>query len=607
MIDIEKEIAKNYPKLKNNKIIKGAISKFADAVIHQKEINDFLKQNAHLNGFEFVDAVLEHFNFDFTVSENDMENIPPSGRVVIIANHPLGGLDGLALLKLVGKVRKDVKIIANDFLQGFSALEPLMHSINNFQKRQSKESINGIYEALNKEEAIIVFPAGEVSRAGATGVKDKKWSKGFLNFASRTNSPILPLFVGGKNSKTFYSVSAINKSLATLLLSHEMFKQRDNSIDIKIGELIPYENIVPKGLQKEQLVKLYKKQVYGLRKNRSYFETQSAIAHPENVRDIKKELEAAQLLGETKDGKKIYLYESGKDSSLIKELGRLRELSFRKVGEGANKRRDIDKYDSYYKHIVLFDEGELEVVGAYRIGESERIVREHGIEGLYTSTLFEFEPAFSDKYLKNSIELGRSFVQPKYWGSRALDYLWQGIGAYLRNNPHIEYMYGPVSLSGTYPKVAKDIILSFYDCYFGAKECKVKAKLPYNFKNDQALMKNINEEFSCEDYRGDFKRLRKMLVGLEVSVPVLYKQYSELCEQGGIEFCAYNVDPDFSECIDSFIVVDIGKIKQSQHKRYIGEKRNFKILVENFFPLRIILFKTVIILITFCKKGRTYI
>ena len=569
MIDVEKMIAKKYPKLRNNKIIKGAISKFADSVVHQNEINNFLKENSHLGSFEFIDEILKYFNFNYLVSDTDAENVPVSGRVVIIANHPLGSLDAFALIKLVSNVRKDVKIVASELLTSVDVLKPIFLDVNNFQDRQNKDAIKRVYEALNEEQALIIFPSGEVSRATPTGVKDKEWRKGFLKFAQRSGSPILPVFLGGKNSKTFYSVSAVNKKLSMLLLSNEMFAQRGKRIEIIVGEIIPNENINPKGLQQDKVLDLYKKHVYNLKNKKSFFMTQSAIARPENRQELKKELKKCQLLGVTKDDKKIYLYGSEDNNSIIiNEIGRLRELSFRKVGEGVNKKRDVDKYDRYYKHIILWDDEDLEIVGAYRIGEAKSIVEKFGKEALYASTLFDFNENF-DKYLNDSIELGRSFVQPKYWGSRALDYLWQGIGAYLRNNPDVKYLFGPVSISATYSKVAKDMILYFYDDNFPDKENLVNAKIPYNFKSDETLVNNLANELDSDDYKENFRTLKKALSGVYANVPTMYKQYAELCEEGGIKFCAYNVDPDFSNCVDSFIVVEIDKMKEAQRKRYI--------------------------------------
>lgn len=567
MIDIQKEIEKKFPKIKEKEnILKKSLLKIAKKIVHEDSINQFLSQNSHLKGFDFVDAVLDYFDFDYTVSSNDLQNIPSTGKVIIIANHPLGGLDALCLLKLVGQIRKDVKILANDFLVGFEALHSLMIPLDNFKDRQSKESIKKIYEALKNEEAIIIFPAGEVSRATPKGVKDPAWNKGFLNFAKNSNSAILPIFLDAKNSKTFYTISLINKTFSTLLLSNEMFNKKSKNINIKIGQIIPSENITPKGLNKDFLVNLYKKHLYALKKGKkSFFQTQSAIAHPVSKIDLYNELKKSPLLGQTNDGKKIYLYDYVEDSLVLKELGRLREISFRKVGEGVNKKRDIDKYDVYYQHIILYDKNELEIVGAYRIGNSDMIFKEFGTKGFYSNTLFQFNDEFMF-YLQNSIELGRSFVQPKYWGTRALDYLWYGIGAYVKANPNIKYMFGPVSISGAFPAIAKDMLVFYYNYYYSSEKNLVEARTPFSYSSH---IHDIKEFFTLEDKKRDFKSLKIALSNIGVNVPTLYKQYSELTLEDGVKFLDFNVDKNFGDCIDSFILVEIDKIKDSMKQRYM--------------------------------------
>lgn len=567
MIDIQKEIEKKFPKIKEKEnVLKKSLLKIAKKIVHEDSINQFLSQNSHLKGFDFVDAVLDYFDFDYTVSSNDLQNIPSTGKVIIIANHPLGGLDTLCLLKLVGQIRKDVKILANDFLVGFEALHSLMIPLDNFKDRQSKESIKKIYEALNNEEAIIIFPAGEVSRATPKGVKDPAWNKGFLNFAKNSNSAILPIFLDAKNSKTFYTISLINKTFSTLLLSNEMFNKKSKNINIKIGQIIPSENITPKGLNKDFLVNLYKKHLYALKKGKkSFFQTQSAIAHPVSKIDLYNELKKSPLLGQTNDGKKIYLYDYVEDSIVLKELGRLREISFRKVGEGVNKKRDIDKYDVYYQHIILYDKNELEIVGAYRIGNSDVIFKEFGTKGFYSNTLFQFNDEFMF-YLQNSIELGRSFVQPKYWGTRALDYLWYGIGAYVKANPNIKYMFGPVSISGAFPAIAKDMLVFYYNYYYSSEKNLVEARTPFSYSSH---IHDIKEFFMLEDKKRDFKSLKIALSNIGVNVPTLYKQYSELTLDDGVKFLDFNVDKNFGDCIDSFILVEIDKIKDSMKQRYM--------------------------------------
>ena len=570
MIDIQREIEKKFPNInKKDNFLKKSLFKVAKKIVHEDSINQFLSQNEHLKGFEFVDAVLDYFDFDYTVSSNDLQNIPSSGKVVIIANHPLGGLDALCLLRLISQVRKDVKIIANDFLAGFEALNSLLIPIDNYKLRQSKSDIKKIYEALNKEEAIIIFPAGEVSRATTKGIKDPTWSKGFLNFAQNANAPILPVFLDAKNSKTFYTISVINKTFSTLLLSHEMFNKKSKRIAIKIGQIIPNENITPKGIDKKYLLNLYRKHLYSLKKGKkSFFETQSAIAHPVSRIDLLNELKRSKIIGQTSDGKKIYLYDYTEDSIVLKELGRLRELSFRKVGEGVNKKRDTDKYDIYYQHIILWDENDLEIVGSYRIGNSDFIFKNIGVKGFYSNNLFKYNEEFMP-YLKNSIELGRSFVQPKYWGTRALDYLWFGIGAYLKNNPNIKYMFGPVSMSASFPTIAKDMMIFYYSHYFKEEQNLVEGKTPYQYSNN---ISEIKELFDLEDKKKDFKFLKSALANIGVTVPTLYKQYSEITEENGIKFLSFNIDKSFGDCIDGFILVEVDKINERAKKRYIDKE-----------------------------------
>ena len=567
MIDIQKEIEKKFPNMdKKENFLKKSLFKIAKKIVHEDSINQFLSQNAHLKGFEFVDAALDYFDFDYAISSNDLQNIPTSGKVVIIANHPLGGLDALCLLRLIGQIRKDVKIVANDFLAGFDALNSLIITIDNYKLKQSKSDIKKIYEALNNEEALIIFPAGEVSRATPKGIKDPAWNKGFLNFAQNTNAPILPIFLDAKNSKTFYTISVINKTFSTLLLSHEMFNKKSKRINIKVGQIIPNENITPKGIDKKFLLNLYRKHLYALKKGKkSFFETQSAIAHPVSRIDLLNELKKSKLIGQTTDGKKIYLYDYTEDSIVLKELGRLREISFRKVGEGVNKKRDTDKYDIYYQHIILWDENELEIVGSYRIGNSDFIFKNIGVKGFYSNALFQYNEEFTP-YLKDSIELGRSFVQPKYWGTRALDYLWFGIGAYIKNNPNIKYMFGPVSISTTFPTVAKDMMIFYYNHYYGSKDNLIEAKTPYQYSNN---LSEIKELFDLNDKKKDFKFLKSTLSNIGVSIPTLYKQYSEIAIDDGVKFLGFNVDNSFGDCIDGFILVEVAKIKDSARQRYM--------------------------------------
>ena len=568
MINVQASLIHKYPKI--NAVPKPLLSPLFSAikkVIHENDINIFLKQQQYAGPFSFVESVLDYFNFSYKVSSNQIENIPPSGRVVIIANHPLGALDALSLIHLIKKVRSDIKIVANDMLSEIEQLKPILVGVNSFGDNITKTSVKEIHNALEKEEAVIIFPSGEVSRARPNGVKDTQWHKGFLKFASKNQAPILPIHINAKNSTLFYTLSSLNKGLSSALLPHEMFRQKSGSLEFTIGESIPFKSFASNPLDMKSKVKLFKKHLYKIAKGKKgVFSTEHCIAHPESRQSLKQELAASQKLGETSDGKQIYLYEYTKGSIVLQEIARLREFTFRKVEEGTGKKRDKDEYDYYYKHIVLWDDKELEIAGAYRIAESNYVYENYNVEGFYTDSLFGFGEDF-EKYLNNSIELGRSFVQPKYWGSRALDYLWQGIGAYLYQNPHIKYMFGAVTLSGAMPRSAQELIIYYYNKYYGNHHELLEPKDKFKFSKN--AIDELEFIFDGNDAKENFQILRDQLAYYGSTIPTLYKQYADLCEDGGISFMGYNIDKDFGNCIDSFILVEIDKIKEKKKARYI--------------------------------------
>jgi putative hemolysin len=570
MVNVEGVLKREYPRLFNYpSIISRPTVGFCKLLFHEKSINAFMERHIEKTGLDFIDAVLEHLNISYKIDQRQLQHIPALGKVIIVANHPLGALDALSLIQMVSSVRQDkkVKIVANQLLSQFSQLKDLLIPVDNMSGKLSKHSLYMIDEALKNEEAVIFFPAGEVSRAYLNGVRDGKWKSGFVKFAKRTQTPVLPIYINAKNSKLFYGASWVYKPLGTMLLSHEMFTARNSVFDFIIGRLVSAETINRMHLDNRQHAKLFRRHLYRVAKGKKeIYATEECIAHPESRQLIKQELKQGERIGTTSDSKHIYLIEAEYAPVLLNELGRLREYSFRKVGEGSGRKKDIDRYDDYYQHLVLWDDDALEVVGAYRIGECNWILSWLGKEGLYINELCYLREA-CDEYFEDAIELGRSFVQPKYWGTRALDYLWQGIGAYLSHNPHINYMLGPVSISGTYPQNAKEAIVYFYHTYFGAKEPCITARVP--FKLSDLVTKEFQDLFEGNNYLADFKRLREYLRAFNVTVPTLYKQYSELCEEGGIQFMDFGVDADFNNCIDGYILVDVRKIKQAKRQRYM--------------------------------------
>lgn len=565
MFTVNEVLNKHYPQLAEKPWLFKSLNFVLKRLLHEQECREFGDRYPHLQGIEFIEQLLEYFDFSYSVRDIEKERIPTEGPVMIIANHPIGTLDGIALIKMVSEVRPDAKAIANEMLMALEPMHSVLLPVNNMTGVSSREDVTRIHQHLKNDGAVIVFPAGEVSRLRPQGVRDTKWNTGFLRIANSVKAPILPIYIDGKNSPLFYGVSMIYKPLATLLLVAEMFKQRRNHLPMRIGQLIPYESYGEMKLSRKHLTKMFKRHLYRIGNDKpEIFQTQKSIAPPENRKKLTQAIkQECEMLGHTSDGKEIHLYRYNGSSAILREIGRLREIAFRAVGEGSNNRRDIDQHDNDYLHLILWDKEDLEIVGAYRLGDAARMTQEKGKEGLYSASLFEYDTAM-DPYFEQGLELGRSFVQPKYWGKRSLDYLWYGIGAFLMRYPHYRYLFGPVSLSNSFPKAAKDLLVEFYLLYFGSKEHIAESYSPYRLPTD------LQNSFSGDNYKEDFVKLKHLLANMGAAIPTLYKQYTELCEPGGVQFLSFGVDPDFNDCIDGLILVDLEKLKDKKRTRYMS-------------------------------------
>lgn len=568
MLNIEQSITNKFPGFNQRApIIRNSALGILRKITREKEINAFLKEHKGNRGFDFIDRIFDYFNFSYSVSQRERNNIPAQGRVVIIANHPIGSLDGLALLRLVSEVRRDVKIVANDMLMAFEALHDLLLPLDNMTRATYKQSYKSILQALNNDEAVIIFPAGEVSRASPQGIRDGKWQAGFLHFARKTQSPLLPIFVSAKNSWLFYSASMLFKPFATALLAHEMFNKHSAEIKFRVGEMIPHHALESDHLADKSLIKRLKKHLYKIGKGKNaIFVTEKTIAHPEDINQLRQEFKSAQLIGATRDSHKILLCNYEQHSCIMREIGRLREFTFRLVGEGTGARRDLDKYDHYYQHLVLWDEEKLRIAGAYRLGEAHKIIQNKDAQSLYTSELFNFTPEM-DKYLSQGLELGRSFVHPDYWGKASLDYLWQGLGAYLHHNPQVRYVFGPVSMSAQYSKYLRDLLVFYYQTYYMHEETLAEGKHLHEIQEDQLI--DFQHQFSKLNREQGFSLIQEIFQQHNQKVPVLFKQYAALYEDEGYKLLAFSVDSEFGNCLDGLFVGDIEKMKAAKRARYI--------------------------------------
>jgi hypothetical protein len=285
------------------------------------------------------------------------------------------------------------------------------------------------------------------------------------------------------------------------------------------------------------------------------------LAEAADPQAVRQAVRALEVLGSTSDGKRICVGRLSRGSALLHEIGRLRELTFRAVGEGTGLALDTDAYDLHYEHIVLWDESAGCIAGAYRIARGAPMLAAQGLKGLYTASLFRYADAMVPR-LAEGMELGRSFVAPDYWGSRSIDYLWQGIGAYLGRHPNVRYLYGAVSLSAALPTGAREQIVAYYARYHGDDGRGATSRNPF-------LYRDAPPSFGDLDADTALRVLKTNLDSVGATIPMLYKQYTELCEPGGSRFLAFGVDPDFSDSIDGLIEVDLHRIRPRKRARYL--------------------------------------
>ena len=254
---------------------------------------------------------------------------------------------------------------------------------------------------------------------------------GFIRLAAKARAPVVPVHISAANSALFYFSSMVYRPLSHAAVVHEMFGQRGNSLTLKIGARIPFSSWHDGQMLVGDLAARFRKHVYRLGAGKpGLFHTESSIARAEDRAVLKHALEASEVLGKTPDGKMIYLYRRhGEDTvPILRELGRLREIAFRAVGEGSGRRRDLDGYDDDYFHLVLWDPQALEIVGAYRFIPTADQVASKG-RTVFTARACSSTGIRWIRFWRR--ELTRRTLFSCVLGKRGLDYLWLGIGAYL--------------------------------------------------------------------------------------------------------------------------------------------------------------------------------
>ncbi|RKD20351.1 hemolysin [Pelobium manganitolerans] len=544
------------------------------AIMKINNINETFAKAAKFEGVEFVDEILRLVGVKVEVSENDLKNIPLEGAFTAIANHPYGGIEGLILIKVLCSVRPDAKVMANFILKKIPNLSDFFVAVNPFENIEHSSSISGIkttLSLLNSGTPIGIFPAGEVStyKINQQQITDKIWHPVVGKLISKAKVPVVPIYFHGNNGLLFNLLSLIHPTLRTAKLPSELFNKKGHTIRVRIGKPIAY-NDIPSNNSSTELLAFLRAKTYALGAG---LENERKIFNPRNLFKIKAKAEEIiapvsqdLMLAEVekiKDSHKVwteknyevYIAPTAFIPNIIKEIGRLREVTFREVGEGTNKAIDLDSYDIYYNHLFIWDIETKMVVGAYRIGKGDEIFYSYGKKGFYTYELFKIKSQFFP-VLRNSLELGRSWIRKEYQQRPLpLFLLWKGILKYILDNPQYRYLIGPVSISNAFSKFSKSLIVNFiYRNHFD-REMAHMVKPRKQFKVD---FSKIDADLLTAS-SNSLKNLDSLIGEIETShikVPVLLRQYIAL----NAKIICFNIDPKFSDCLDGFLVLDLQNV-----------------------------------------------
>jgi putative hemolysin len=509
------------------------------------------------------------------VEQDSINRIPKSGPTILLANHPFGGADGLTLGALALERRNDVRVLVNALLSELSVLAPWLISVDVFDAKKNVFCNVGQLRAalhhLQNDGLLIVFPAGTVSQFNPLSGKadDPQWSNCVAKLARHSNAVVVPSYFSGNNRPIFHVAGLIHPTLRTALLPSELVSKQDTAISVTIGNPIA-PNEYNRFATDQERTAWFRLRTYGLEFANHAPPSQpklSPISKSVNPSRIKMELsrlpESDLLFAQ--GPYQIYFFEHKRAPKTIEEIGRLREISFRAVGEGTGKSSDLDQFDRDYHHLLLWDSANESIVGSYRIAFCDLLIKSKGASGLYTNTLFRYKKPTLDA-LSDCIELGRSFIVPAYQKRPLpLALLWRGIGEVLCRNPKYRRLLGPVSISSRYYGNAQRLLLTYLS------EIK-KRNGSSNYvvpRNPVNIRQNSLERFLCTQSMFSLKTLSTLISELDFEgkkLPVLLERYLEL----GAEIIELNRDRNFSNCIDALVLVTLDRTPESILKRFMG-------------------------------------
>ncbi|WP_025741268.1 GNAT family N-acyltransferase [Aquimarina pacifica] len=542
---------------------------------------------SHLKGVEYLNKTLDMYGVTFEIPEEDFRRLPKDGAFITLSNHPLGGLDGGLLLKLMLERRPDFKVIANFLLHNFVPLQPYLMPVNPFEDRKEvKSSHKGIKDAilhLRDGKPLGIFPAGEVStiKEGKKYV-DKSWEPSAMRLVQKAKVPVIPIYFHARNSSLFYKLSSISSLLRTAKLPSELFSQENRVIKVRIGNPVSVKD-QQEHTNLEDFTNFLRKKTYMLAnpyekktlresipQNLKIPKSPKQIALGGNINAIESELQYCRdhdmrlLMSKNYE---VFLAKKEHIPNVVHEIGRLREITFRAIGEGTNNSLDLDPFDEYYHHMFLWDNRAQKMVGAYRMGMGSEIYTDKGIDGFYLQDLFRFEPELH-KMMSESIEMGRAFIIKEYQQRpMPLFLLWKGIvHCTLRFSEH-KYLIGGVSISNKFSNFTKSLMIEFmkshyYDPYVAQY---VRPKKEFKVK-----LKDADKDFVFDESKSDLNKFDKIIDEVEpgsLRIPVLIKKYIKQ----NARVVAFNVDPLFNNAVDGLMYIRIADLPDSTVKPVMEE------------------------------------
>jgi putative hemolysin len=535
-------------------------------------------------GLPFVARVLGELKTSVLISDADLARIPPSGPVLVVANHPFGAIEGLVLAHVLGKVRPDLCIMANYLLARIPQMQPLLIAVDPFDNRSSTvTNIAPLRRAiawLKEGRILAMFPSGEVSHLDLRQrrVTEPSWGRTVACMVRRSEAAVLPVFFEGRNSALFQLAGLLHPRVRTALLPHELLNKQGRTFGVRIGKPISNSQLLRFG-DDNDLVEYVRMRTLLLTRRAASTPSDtehtsppctvsghSARSRMDLVANDIQALPQERLLT-AKGNYSVYYARMHEIPHLIEEIGRQREITFRGAGEGSGKQIDLDRFDRDYVHLFACDSASGELIGAYRIGHTDELLSLRGNKGLYTSTLFKYKRRLLDQ-LNPALELGRSFVRPKYQREYApLHLLWKGIGQYVVRHPQYHRLFGPVSMSSRYDTASQQLLVDFirmnsFDqdlARLVKPRTRVREQRSFRWLSSLAgrLVQDIDE----------VSALIAEIQSHQQGVPILFKHYLKL----GGKVLGFNLDPDFSEVLDGLMLIDLLHTDRRILDRYLGK------------------------------------